>query len=149
MTARMISLLRLKGRRVKDCGWCDAACLIVIHSLLCDGLGYAVERLPCLTGRCLAPDSLNYRAPMPACPHHRGETSATIWGVGSRHVNPSPPEHRATGHIWSCPLSRTITRQRTRYQSHRRDEVALAHTYQSEPNTPPTAGLSRWGATKP
>lgn len=31
---------------------------------------------------------------MLACPHHRGETSATIWGVCSRHVSPSPPERR-------------------------------------------------------
>lgn len=30
---------------------------------------------------------------MPACPPSRGETSATFWGVGSRHASPSPTEH--------------------------------------------------------
>ena len=38
-------------------------------------------------------------------------------GVGSRHVSPSPPEHRVMGHMWSRPPPRTITRQRTRCQS--------------------------------
>ena len=37
---------------------------------------------------------------MLACPHHRCETCTTIWGVGSRHFSPSPPERRAMGRIW-------------------------------------------------
>lgn len=50
-----------------------------------------MERLPRLTGHCLAPDGLNSRAPIPACPPYHGETSTTVRSVGSRHVTPSPP----------------------------------------------------------
>lgn len=66
---------------------------------------------------------------MLARPPHRGETSATIWGVGSRHVSPSPPEHRVMGRTWPCPPPREIPRQRTRCQSYRKDEEqAPQHT---------------------
>lgn len=51
---------------------------------------------------------------MLACPPYRGETSATVWSVGSRHVSPSPPEHRVMGRTWPCPPPRAITRRRTR-----------------------------------
>ena len=64
---------------------------------------------------------------MLACPHHRGETSTTIWGVGSRHVTPiatygrilrpviarnggrdaSPTEGTRCGHLSSHVLIRT------------------------------------------
>ncbi len=56
-----------------------------------------MERLPRLTGHCLAPDGLNSRAPTLACPPHQGETSATIWSVGSRHVNPPHPRTSSDG----------------------------------------------------
>lgn len=42
-------------------------------------------------------------------------------GFGSRHVSPSPPEHRVMGYIWPYPPSRAITRRRIRCQSNRRD----------------------------
>ena len=56
---------------------------------------------------------------MLARPPHPGETSATIWGVDSRHVSPSPPEHRTTGHIRPHPPSHAIIRRRMRCQSRR------------------------------
>lgn len=34
---------------------------------------------------------------MLACPPHQGETSATIWGVGSRHITPSPDILKSDG----------------------------------------------------
>ena len=149
----MISPFRFKGRRVAELVRLGAACLmlIVICSLFCDGLDCVVGRLPRVTGHCLAPDGLNSRAPMPACPHHLGETSATIWGgVGSRHIIPSPPEHRVTDRIWPRPPPRAITRQRTRCQSYGRDEGGGASSHvpiRSEPNGPPsTAGRPRWAA---
>lgn len=57
---------------------------------------------------------------MPACPPYPGETSTTLLGVSSRHVSPSPPEHRVTGRIWPRPPPRAITRRRTQRQSYRR-----------------------------
>lgn len=47
-----------------------------------------MEHLPRLTGCRLAPDDLNSRRPMLACPHHWGETPTTLWGVGSRTSSP-------------------------------------------------------------
>lgn len=104
MAARMISLLRFKGRRVAALVHLGAACLMLIVICSLFMVWFVVRGIcPTLTGHCLAPDGLNSRAPMLACPHHQGETSATIGGVGSRHVSPSPPEHRVTGRTWSCP----------------------------------------------
>lgn len=104
---------------------------------------------PVRQGCCLAPDGLNSRTPMLARPPHRGETSSTTWGVGSRHVNPSPPEHRVMGYTWSCPPPRAITRRRTRCQSYEKDERAT-HMYRSKPNGPPSTVIrSRWAGTKP
>lgn len=99
--------------------------------------------LPRLTGHCLAPDGLNSRAPMPACPPHQGETSATIWDVGSRHVTPSPQNTTkggvcwVMGHMQSYPPPRAITRRRIRRQSTRRDASNLEErTPQLTPTDP-------------
>lgn len=115
------------------------------------GLGCAVERLPRPTGRCLAPDGLNSRAPMATCPSPPGETSATLRGVDSRHVSPSHPEHQVTGRIWSYPPPRAITRRRIRRQftgsghPEPRGADTPTHAYRSEPNGPhPTVTRSRW-----
>lgn len=58
---------------------------------------------------------------MLARPPHQGETSATLGDVGSRHISPSPPEHRMMGRIRSRPPPRAITKRRTRCQSDGRD----------------------------
>ena len=80
MAARMISLLRFKGRRMATLLLRGTACLmlIVICSLFCDGLGCVAGRPPHLSGCYLAPDGLNSRTPMLACPPYRSETFATI-----------------------------------------------------------------------
>lgn len=80
---------------------------------------------------------------MLACPPYQGETSATIWGVGSRHVTPSPPEHRVMGRIWPCPPPRDRTRRRTRCQSYGKDERgANSHTpIRAERSTPNSQAL--------
>ena len=78
---------------------------------------------------------------MLACPHHRSETFATLWCVGSRHVNPSPPEHRVTGRIRPCPPPRAITRRRTRCQSYGKDEGGHPSSHvpiRAERSTPST-----------
>lgn len=56
---------------------------------------------------------------MLACPPHQSETSTTLRRFGSRHVSPSPPEHRMMGRIWSSPPPHAITRQRRRCQPRR------------------------------
>ena len=71
---------------------------------------------------------------MLACPPHHGETSATIWGVGSRHVTPSPPEHQVTGHIRSYPPPRAITRRKTRCQSYGRHEERPPQLTRTDPS---------------
>ena len=105
MAARMISLLRFKGRRVATLVCFGAACLMFMVSSLSPWLVLVVlwSVRSAVSGCCLAPDGLNSRAPILARPPHRGETSATMWGVGSRHISPSPPEHRVAGYIWSYP----------------------------------------------
>ena len=120
MAARMISLLRFKGRRVAALVLRGAACLmlIVVSSF---SMVWLVLRgaLPRPGGCCLAPNGLNSRAPILACPPHWGETSATIRGLGFRHASPSPDVLGAMGRIWSHPPSRAITRRQTRCQSNR------------------------------
>lgn len=85
---------------------------------------------------------------MLARPPHRGETSATIWGVGSRPVSPPPPEHRVMSHTWSCPPPRAITKRRTRCQSDGRNSPSpksghpSSHTpIRAERSTPNNSAL--------
>lgn len=86
----MISLLRFKGRRRAALVCLGTACLMfMVFSFSVMVLVVLRGRLPCLTGRCLAPDGLNSRAPMLACPPYRGETSATLRGL----VPDTSPHH--------------------------------------------------------
>lgn len=63
------------------------------------------ERLPRLTGRCLAPDGLNSRAPMLTCPPRRGETSATIYGSWFPTRHPITPRTSGDGpHMTVSPV---------------------------------------------
>ena len=95
----------------------------------------------------LPPDGLNSMVPMLTCPPYRSETSATIWGVGSRHMRPITPEHRGMGRIWPCPPPRAITKRRTRCQSNGRDSPSLeerapqlTRTDPSQKSDPPQPG---------
>ena len=67
-------------------------------------------------------------------PPSRGETSITIWGVGSRHVSTSPPEHRTMGRIWPCPPPRATTGRRTRCQPHGRGKGQAPQLTRTDPS---------------
>lgn len=104
MAARMISLLRLKGRRVTVFVRLGAACLMLMMFSLPSVMVLAVlwGVRPALSGCCLASDGLNSRVAMLARPHPWGETSVTVWHVGSD-TSPHHPQNIglwvAYGHI--------------------------------------------------
>lgn len=135
-----------------------AACLMFTMSPLSPRWSQLCCQAPCFTlaGCCLAPDGLNSRAPMLACPPYRGETSATIRGLGFRHASPSPDVLGVMGRIWPHPPSRAITRRRTQCQSRGRDLLSfeerapqLTHTdpsrtvYPLQPGAPAEPERSR------
>ena len=63
---------------------------------------------------------------MLACPPHRGETSATLQGIGPRRRQPITPNTTkgdarwVMGHMWTHPPSHAITKQEIRCQSKER-----------------------------
>lgn len=152
MAARMISLLRFKGRRVTVLVSLGAACLIV-SALFCDGLNCAVGCLLRPWAAVLPPDGLNSRTPMLSCPPYRGETSTTLGGVLTR--QPITPEHheRRMGDV--ATYGRVPRPMRSRDGGHdasptEETRVAPAHTHRSKSDGPTSAASRPRGAgTKP